>query len=311
MPVRRIPSLDGLRAISVSLVLLYHISLTVSLKNVFLLGSLADQGWFGVQVFFVLSGFLITHLLLEEEVKNGRFSLSGFYTRRAFRILPPALFYLFVVFCLREVGKAQSSNLELTASALFFRNLIPVGSTETSHYWTLSIEEQFYLVWPFLLLLIRNNRVRLMLVAGLLCFAPVWRHIALVLAGGADKVNYARMDLRYDPLLIGCLLAFVRFDPALLAMIRKRIIQNPLVIAGALAFLWLDLTGRLPKATHTFSYTLQGLCLALTISYFIDRPTGVVGRVLDWKPILWMGTPSYSLYLWNQLFLKPYPEFNF
>lgn len=166
-------------------------------------------------------------------------------------------------------------------------------------------------MWPFLLLLIRNNRVRLMLVAGLLCFAPLWRHIALVLAGGADKVNYARMDLRYDPLLIGCLLAFVRFDPALLAIIRKRIIQNPFVIAGALAVLWLDLTGRLPKAAHTFSYTLQGLCLALTISYFIDRPTGVVGRVLNWKPMVWIGTLSYSLYLWNQLFLKPYPEFNF
>jgi peptidoglycan/LPS O-acetylase OafA/YrhL len=302
----RIPSLDGLRAIAVLAVLFYHLHQSYSLKGLPIVGALADYGWFGVQIFFVISGFLITWLLLVEESQNTGFSLSSFYGRRALRILPPAVFYLLVIACLRQAGRADVSWLDLTASALFFRNLVH-GSTETGHYWSLSIEEQFYLLWPFALTAVRNNRHRLALLLALIVAAPIWRHLNYVVAGGAEHVNTDRLDLRCDPLLFGCVLALLRFDERWLTVLRSRFVLNPLTALSATAVLLYGLMGPVPKSLLFLALPAECAAVALLISYLIDRPGGLAGRILNWRPVVWVGTISYSLYIWNELFLKVYP----
>src|SRR5260221_4908735 len=140
----RIPSLDGLRAISIALVVWCHVG---DGRGMYSYGS------FGVTIFFVISGFLITHLLAAEEEKRGSVSISDFYRRRAFRILPPAILYLLVT-------AGLTSGVDVLHCLLFVRNLNP-GSEVTSHYWSLSIEEQFYLIWPAAFVLLASNCGRL------------------------------------------------------------------------------------------------------------------------------------------------------
>jgi peptidoglycan/LPS O-acetylase OafA/YrhL len=311
MAEKRIASLDGLRALSIGLVILYHLGQTLSFSWSKVVRAIADNGFFGVQIFFVISGFLITWLLLVEEAKYGRFSLSAFYGRRALRILPPALFYLLVVAGLTAVGVAEMSKLDFLASALFFRNLIPGMSIETGHYWTLSIEEQFYLIWPFLLIVIRNNKIRLWLLVALMVIGPIWRHQNHLWAGGAEKVNYGRLDMRSDPLIMGCLLALVRFDKTWLARLRKPILQNPFTALALTALLAFELVAPIPKILLTFSLGIECICVALLMSYVIDKPSGLAGKILNFGPVAWIGTLSYSLYIWNQLFLKHYPDHPF
>ncbi len=138
----RIPCLDGFRCLAILLVIVCH--------------SLPDcnppwLGKLGVDIFFGLSGFLITALLLNERAQTGRIDLAAFYKRRAFRILPPALVFLAAV----GIGGLFKTRLELAATLLFFRNYLPIqhGSYATGHLWSLAVEEHFYMLWPGLLVL--------------------------------------------------------------------------------------------------------------------------------------------------------------
>ncbi|MBV8782143.1 MAG: acyltransferase, partial [Phycisphaerae bacterium] len=149
---KRIESLDGLRALAIVLVLAFHMRESGAFAHAWI-NAVAAKGQFGVEIFFVLSGFLITMLLLREEQKHGRIDLKMFYIRRGFRILPPAMTYLLVVAVLAIVGVSTASG-DLATSALFVRNFFSWGSTDTGHFWTLAIEEQFYLLWPLALVVL-------------------------------------------------------------------------------------------------------------------------------------------------------------
>src|SRR6266478_1710213 len=132
---RRIPGLDGLRAISIALVLAYH-----SADPMLAPHSFRSKGNFGVEVFFVLSGYLITWLLLTEESVDGSFRLRAFYARRALRILPPALFYIACVSTLGLLGVIAMKLWDVVPCIFFFRNLT-TGANVTEHFWSLAIEE--------------------------------------------------------------------------------------------------------------------------------------------------------------------------
>src|ERR1017187_2106620 len=151
----RIPSLDGLRALSIFLVVSLHTLQRYGLHHHVGLGWYAlFNGGSGGSIFFVISGFLITSLLLQEHRKRGSISLPGFYLRRAFRILPPLYFYIGVIILLGVAGRMALNRNDLISSIFFFHNFTE-GATmwAVEHLWSISVEEQFYLVRPVVLFL--------------------------------------------------------------------------------------------------------------------------------------------------------------
>src|SRR5215469_13565941 len=193
--MKRIPSLDGLRAISISLVVVghwaelrYHSDIAGAFANL------------GVRIFFIISGYLITTLLLKEHAKTSTIRLGGFYVRRAYRILPAAMAFMLPVFVIfwRDLRWYH-----MAAAALYVTNFDYTHPWFLGHLWSLSVEEQFYFLWPGVLK--RWYRHRVAILVGVVAFAPVYRVVChfLQLHGKADETFPAVADI----LAIGCLLA--------------------------------------------------------------------------------------------------------
>jgi peptidoglycan/LPS O-acetylase OafA/YrhL len=267
---KRIPTLDGWRGIAVSLVMFAHFR-----YGFFYKGSFADQDWLdlgihGVGIFFVLSGFLITSRLLDEE----RIDLKSFYTRRFFRIMPAAWTYLAVIALLGVVFRVRVFQPgEIVSCLTFWRNFHSARSGFTDHFWSLSTEEQFYLVWPVLLL---QSRRLAILVAGcgaiaLSCFVATWY---------------------YSSLLVGCSLAFAMTRPAFRAFIAAR--SNWIFPACVLLF------GVHAACFHKSLPLSESLAVALMLACTVVRPETTAARCLQWAPLATLGVVSYSIYVWQQ-----------
>ena len=194
-----LPSLDGLRAIAAFLVVLYHCFLP------------ALPGGMGVLAFFVLSGFLITWLLLKEEERYGKVSLKLFYVRRSLRIFPAFYAYWLLLMGAHVIARKQIAMGQAIASLFYVGNYYQaiVGDPQTglSHTWSLGVEEQFYLLWPITFLWLKGNgrRVRFLLWS----IAGVWlyRELLVLVIHAPQQYIYEAFDTRADHLMIGCLLA--------------------------------------------------------------------------------------------------------
>jgi len=170
----RFPALDGWRAIAIGLVMWHHATTGFyANEDLYYNTSKSQLGAFGVDIFFGLSGLLISALLLEEYSQKGSISLAGFYTRRIFRILPPCFAFLLMAVLL---GLIQSP-LELASCLAFFRNYLPVslGGYYTGHLWSLAVEEHFYLLWPAVLVWLIARDFGARPVAYLSIFFGLWR----------------------------------------------------------------------------------------------------------------------------------------
>ena len=276
----RLPSLDGIRAISIALVVMVH---TADSRGI------TQYGNFGVNIFFVLSGFLITWLLCCEERKTGRISVTSFYQRRALRILPPALVYLLVVSVIFRPRWA-----DILHCLLFFRNVTD-GPIYTMHFWSLSIEEQFYLFWPSVFLLLRSNGRRLLFAFLLLALIPVWIQITFKFGHGMLLTPRPRFDLRCDPIIVGCCLALLRNDERFARLIRNDIVQSWWIVSIGIASLAFTVTGHAPAA---IAGVLSSIAVAAFLNYVVERS----GGFLNHPALIWIGQLSYSLYIWQQLF---------
>ena len=155
----RLPSLDGLRAISIFLVLLGHAGGTHGLVRLDL--GIGDYAHLGVVVFFVISGFLITRLLLSEHAKKGQVSLQRFYTRRALRLFPASYTYIACITLLWLSGILHLEPRDLWHAVTYTVNYLPGRTWQVGHLWSLSVEEQFYLLFPVLLILLCRPKVLL------------------------------------------------------------------------------------------------------------------------------------------------------
>lgn len=301
----RLPGLDGLRAVSVLAVIAYHLDAGGQLPG--WAHPVAQHGMTGVGVFFVISGFIITWLMLREEAKAGQVSLKAFYFRRAIRILPPAWAYLAVVAVVAALRPGAYPGLDawadFGAAFLFVRNLTQAaGSDVTRHFWSLSIEEQFYLLWPVLFVLC-PARWRFWATAGLCLAAPVWRQFNMELFGAAN-LNWFRADLRTDQILIGAALALARHEgrfPWLLRATGRRA-GGLLLAAGAWFAAGLAFGGYTPTYLRPLAGTLGLAAIALIIQLASAGQGGWFLRLLSLGPVVWTGRLSYSLYLWQQLF---------
>jgi peptidoglycan/LPS O-acetylase OafA/YrhL len=294
---RRFPGLDGLRAIAATMVIFYHFG---GPNWTFL------SGWVGVYIFFVLSGFLITTLLLREQDRTGRISLSNFYIRRVFRILPPYLVILggIVAFVLlraefRERDFPQALKYYLT----FLNEFLPAVTNGTDNFfsgsWTLGIEEKFYLVWPFLLVAIgigaAKRKFLLVGAAMVILLALVPLTSGWVLEG--SKTAIYRSTIHYFILAGGCLLAILlhyRRGYAVLRPLTHPLAAIPIVAAFGLMTANLD---RVWTETQQNLLLLVGYAVLTMLLLIVLVSPGPLRWLLGTAPMRFVGERSYSLYL--------------
>lgn len=304
---RYVPALDGLRTIAVALVLLYHLAVPGF-----------SGGLLGVAVFFTLSGYLITTNLVRSKLDHGSFRLKTFWFRRFRRLLPAVITTLIVVLFLTIAFDAANLKERFfeALSALFYVNnwhIITSGSSyfdnfsglgPLDHMWSLSIEEQFYLIWPLLLValfaIFRNSRfivlATIVLTAG--SFALMW----ILASGAGDHTRiYEGTDTRAGGLLLGAALAIA------LGFRRNR--NQSAALPRPIAFL-LGLIGlagifALSATVNDKSIFLyRGGLLLLTVCTVLVvmavlQPAGMWAKILGWTPLRWIGERSYGIYLWH------------
>ncbi|MEP6691942.1 MAG: acyltransferase [Gemmatimonadaceae bacterium] len=298
-----IPSLDGLRALSICLVLVTHVAGTRGAPIAESINQLFDWGALGVRVFFVISGYLITHLLLTEQTRTGAIELARFYLRRTLRIFPPYYVYLVTVLVLGAAGVIAPQPVSALVHAFTYTtNYARAMSWELGHSWSLSVEEQFYLLWPVALALCSRRRAWIVpALAVVLC--PLFRVAEFHSAHSAwvDK----SFETAADALASGCLLAL--FAPRLRQWRAYRALQDgvwfaavPAVVLGALAL------GRHPHLSFLAGHAFANIGIALSVHWCIVHANGRVGRVLNSRPMTALGRVSYSLYLWQEIFLNRY-----
>jgi peptidoglycan/LPS O-acetylase OafA/YrhL len=300
VPGKYQPALDGLRALSILAVLLYHDDY------------LLPGGYLGVDVFFVLSGFLITSLLYEEYGRSGRVDLRAFYLRRALRLFPAlgALLLPAIAFVLVFPRAPQTPGLRsgIISSSLYVANWVSARHPRLlgpfNHTWSLCVEEQFYLLWPLMLLGLlaatRGRRRALPFVIGALALvAAFWRY-ALAARGATAWRLYVGTDTRADSLLVGCAVAIAMANGDL-----------PRLLGGARAVLWLAIPGALWMARLLATtelewpgyarggYTAVAVATALVLMAVLTNPRAAATRLLAARPAVWLGRLSYSLYLWH------------
>lgn len=301
-PVGYLPTLDGWRALAVVAVILSHAVLNMSVGPSvphWVLWVINGSGVKGVQLFFAISGFLITSRLIEEWNCSGRISLKRFYVRRMCRILPPAMIYLCVIAALGCAGYLAVQWKYWISAACFFRNYMPPGGPVFEmHYWSLSIEEQFYLFWPTVLVVFGVYRARYA-VSGLLLAIWTWRWIAFRAIWGVKAELgdfWSRSDICLDGLLMGCFFALVLESPQVRSWLKKCL--NVAAVGAVVAII---------LATGGKTYTpagraIQSILMPCVIVATILNPRTWLGRLLELAPLRWVGRLSYSLYIWQQLF---------
>ncbi|QDT14980.1 acyltransferase family protein [Alienimonas californiensis] len=299
--------LDGLRGAAVGMVLFAHSVIYDEFSSWRSVGSAA--GGAGVTIFFVLSGYLITRLLLAEERRTGTIALKLFYARRAVRLFPALWLYLAVVGLLALPGFLPDCPWHsFAASLLYLRNLVGRGH-ETAHLWSLSIEEQFYLLWPFVIVLLPGrDRVRLGAALAGVVTVTVWRTAAAAEGWASPAALYLRTDFRFDAPLVGCALALLeQVRPSLFDFWTTPGRSDLLAGTAAAALVsWITLGGGGPIAE---SIRLTGVCLSASALIVSQLGTpGPLSGWFAWTPLVALGRISYGVYLWQQLFLGPHVD---
>ena len=311
---RRLPGLDGLRAIAVIGVLLYHAGV-----------GWLPGGFLGVDLFFVISGFLITSLLLSEARAAGHLSLRQFYLRRARRLLPALVVMLAVVavfmaiFAAADLGQARG---DIAAAFGYVSNwwyvlhhrsyFVAAGRPSPfQHLWSLAVEEQFYLIWPAVLVALVATRARLRWVTGVALAAALgsafWMRVLAVRGNVPFDTDSSRLyfgtDTHASALLLGAAAAAVmaglaaRLDRGLARGVRAAC--DVVGVAALVAVCW---------SMHAFDYYRPGLyrggflafaAVGVVVVVTASAPGGWLGRALDVPPMRWIGQRSYGLYLWH------------
>jgi peptidoglycan/LPS O-acetylase OafA/YrhL len=297
----RIPSLDGLRAVSILMVLYGHLQGTRGFPALNLHWWLGDVAHLGVIVFFVISGFLITSLLMQERQASGTVSLRKFYLRRTLRIFPAFYAFIFAMVVASHWGWVRMTATDLFYSLTYTMNYYPARSWTVGHLWSLSVEEQFYLLWPAVFLLLGERRA---LAAAMLAFVggPVVRMaMRLVFASHSPWRDLEIFPALADNIAIGCVLALLRPNLIIQPWYLRMTSSLWLFLVIPLIFSINRLLGY--AAADLFGSPIMLIGIAVLIEATTRPGASLTVRLLNWKPVVFVGTLSYSLYLWQQPFL--------
>jgi peptidoglycan/LPS O-acetylase OafA/YrhL len=294
----RFGSLDGLRCLCILAVIWHHGPVWGEMTAPPLV---LTRGFLGVDFFFVLSGFLITTLLLRETARKGRFSLRDFYRRRILRIVPVYFFVVTAVSAYFILIKGQWDYAELVPYYyLFLANFLTTDIPLLAPTWSLSVEEQYYLVWPLLLLLLPRRAVLPVLaVLIVLNVAGIMGAFAVFGVQGFDlgPLRIALPNATYAPILMGSALSMILHDRRGFSLLFRLFGQPwaPLVlilgVVGLAAVLPAELRGLPNLALH--------LAMTACLASLVLREDHVLARVLSWAPMARVGTISYGIYLYH------------
>jgi peptidoglycan/LPS O-acetylase OafA/YrhL len=299
-------SLDGMRALAILAVLSFHGLGPVSLA---MFGS---GGWLGVDCFFVLSGFLITKLLLDELSGTKTINIRAFFLRRVFRILPVYTAFILITALVNPFHRSDIWRCALVAGSFLSDYDIALGghsiaSTGFENSWSLAVEEKFYLIWPFLLTFFSRNPIKL--VATSLILSQLWR--AFLIFHGADSTRLgAAFDTKFDDILWGALAATLMHAGYWQTVKQRTKLEQAAAIFLPLALLaasWFTIHPHLVRDVggQLVYWNIMLPCLSAATAAFLVSLTvnsnSLEARFLSFKPLVWIGKLSYSLYLWHAL----------
>ncbi|MBL8928677.1 MAG: acyltransferase [Kineosporiaceae bacterium] len=296
------PALDGVRAVAVLAVLAYH-------------GGVLPGGYLGVDLFLVLSGFLITSLLVEEVARSGRVDLTAFWVRRAARLMPAAAALLLVASLAVTLHAPTRGRgdvlLNAAATAAGVDNWWRVhdqqgGGIWLGHVWSLSVEQQFYLFWPLLLALLIGrwglaHRRRIATAVALTATAVAVHRLVLIGAGASAMRIYFGTDARADALLVGCALGLGLHGARLTGRSRtpRSVAAVGAWVALVLAALWSPTLEQEPWYLFRGGFLVVAVAAALIVGQAITDPGAGPARVLEARPLVGLGKISYGFYLWH------------
>jgi len=301
---KRIGGLDGLRAISIAAVIALHISQRFGGSQWVTMFS-PD----GVSIFFVISGFLITTLLLKEFDSAGTISLKQFYLRRTFRIFPPIYTYLAFLLIYVQFAHLTLPWSTFLSSVFFVRNYSTAPDFGlTMHTWSLAVEEQFYLVWPLALIwmLSRRGKVAAAKLAIVLILVSPLLRIATKLSGikAFDNKEWIMLHTRMDILMFGCLAALAIGTP-LFERVYRAVTRFWWLLVLEFVVLTHLLEWRFGHLySHVIGMTVDGAAIMFFLVWCTRNPQHPVGKFLNSKPMVEIGILSYSMYVWQSFFIN-------
>lgn len=303
----RLLGIDGLRGLAVLCVLVEHAGRSWHLQPGTYAYAWVNHGGLGVTVFFVISGFVITRLLIRDQLRPGRGGAAAFWRARVVRLVPALAVYLAAVAAMSWLGGPRIPAVDLAWSGFGlwnYRGLFVLPDSASAvwflgHTWSLSLEQQFYLLWPLALLAWGTGRQMRLALAGLILIAPFVRVLSYFLQPETRGMIGMMFHTRMDSLLMGCLLAILE------TQWRERCRGwRTGVCAGVAAWYCVFLApwlGRCFGGAYwlPFGFTLDSVLAVLLVIWAVTSPPNwLAGGVL-----LWIGRISYSLYLWQQFFL--------
>lgn len=309
---KHFPVLDGLRGIAVLIVMCYHLEYLAPGIH-----TLVKGGFLGVDVFFVLSGFLITSILLKEHDQTGKISLGNFYIRRTLRLVPAFWLFLIILYFAgnvllpREQTNFIYSDDNFLYSLTYLMNWHKATGALTgnlNHTWSLAIEEQFYIVWSLILLkAFGESRSRRQIAIGtsiLVLILVVQRTVRTATGADIDLLYYST-DTRIDAILIGCVASMVYCWKLIPSHFFRTNAFNRIFLASVLCCLTILMTFEHDNPTLFLGFiSLFSLSVAISIIWLVTREKTAVHRMLEIRPLRWVGEISYGLYLWHYLFYE-------
>jgi peptidoglycan/LPS O-acetylase OafA/YrhL len=296
LSLKRLPALDGLRAIAVFTVIIYHF------------GFDSVPGDLGVSGFFVLSGFLITWLLLKEYDRTGHISIGQFYVRRLLRIAPAYYGFLILVY-VEEWLRGYHWDWSLILSGLlyvvnYYNAFNGHPNTAIAHAWSLGVEQQFYLLWPLILCIcIRRGLLAAMwLIAGIIFLVAAWRSFLYLALGASPSYVYNAFETRLDCLAVGCLVAVCAASPRFqsLSAYVSRLAVLPLFTLGLLLY---SRVGGSEAYHYSIGFTIDSILLAVLMVQVLMLGQGGAWSWINHPVMIYLGLISYSLYLYHLIAL--------
>jgi peptidoglycan/LPS O-acetylase OafA/YrhL len=293
------PGLDGLRALSILIVLMAHLGFEKIVP-----------GGLGVTIFFFVSGFLITRILVGEQNKHdGRIDLGPFYIRRFLRLMPALGVFIVASWLLMTPFGGKPLPVHVAAASLYFMNYYdviftwfgwPERTVPWGHLWSLAVEEHFYLIFPAALALFgKTHSARMQLIIGAIVASALWRLGVIHVLGWPGDYTYQATECRLESIAWGCLLA-VMLDGAPRDNARLSWLVGWHWLAIGIGTLLFTLLFRDEAFRATWRYSVQGAALfVLVLNLYALRSVRFAIDLLEVKPLRWIGRLSYSLYLWH------------